>query len=421
MLRGAMPARAIDRHRPPSPAARGAVTALVLLTALNLFNLLDRYILPGVQPLVQREFHIDDARIGFVTTAFLITYMLVAPLTGWLGDRYPRKPLIVIGAVIWSLATLLTAFVHSYATLLVRHAVVGVGEATFSIFAPALLADYYPEAERNRVLTVFYLTIPVGGALGYLAGGTLGARYGWRAPFFLSSFPGLLLAALLWRLIAEPERGSADTLAASFDRATLAGLRRNPAYWTATLGMAAWTFAVGGISVFLPTFFVRFGGYSVAGAGTVAGAITVIDGVAGTLAGGWIGQRWLRSNPRALYLISAWSPLLALPFAAAAFFGGRGWLLPCAFAAEFLLFLNTGPLNTAIINAVGAPIRATAIAVELFVIHALGDALSPVLIGHVSDLSNLRLGLSITLVALAISAAILFAGARYAPPVAPTA
>ncbi|MGB9031456.1 MAG: MFS transporter, partial [Acidobacteriaceae bacterium] len=193
--------------------ARTAALALFLLTSLNLFNFIDRYVLPGVQPLIQREFHINDAQAGLLTSAFFFTYMLIAPLTGWLGDRFPRKPLIVAGALIWSAATLLTATVHSYHTLLIRHAAVGIGEATFSIFAPALLADFYPEEDRNRVLSIFYVTIPVGGALGYLTGGVLGDHYGWRMPFYVAAAPGVLIALAFWLFVREPQRGAADTLA----------------------------------------------------------------------------------------------------------------------------------------------------------------------------------------------------------------
>src|SRR6202000_585890 len=228
------------------------------------------------------EFGVNDAQIGLLTTAFFFTYMIAAPLTGWLGDRYPRRPLIVAGALIWSAATLLTATVHRYQTLLIRPAAVGIGEATFSIFAPALLADFYPEIDRNRVLSIFYITIPVGAALGYLTGGVLGQHYGWRAPFFMAALPGVLIAAAFWFLVEEPERGAADELKPTWNRSTVSGLVRNPAFWSATLGMAAWTFAVGGISTFLPTFFVRFGGYSVAAAGLVTGAITAVDGLLGT-------------------------------------------------------------------------------------------------------------------------------------------
>ncbi len=406
-----MPATGTRRITP----ARTAALALFLLTSLNLFNFIDRYVLPGVQPLIQREFRIDDARAGLLTSAFFFTYMLIAPLTGWLGDRFPRKPLIVAGALIWSAATLLTAFVHDYHTLLIRHAAVGIGEATFSIFAPALLADFYPEEDRNRVLSIFYLTIPVGGALGYLTGGVLGEHYGWRMPFYIAAAPGVLIALAFWLFVREPARGSADTLTATHDRASLWGLFTNPAFWTATLGMAMWTFAVGGISTWLPTFFHRFAGYSVAGSGIVAGEITVVDGLLATIAGGWIAQIWLRRNHRALYLVSAWSVLAAIPFGVFVFFGPPRLLLPAAWIAEFCLFLNTGPLNAAIVNSVAAPIRATAISVNLFVIHALGDAFSPGLIGRISDASNLRYGLGATLISLAVSGAILHGGSRFAP------
>ncbi len=403
---------------PRMTAARTAGIALFLLTSLNLFNFIDRYVLPGVQPLIQRDFRINDAQAGLLTSAFFFTYMVVAPLTGWLGDRLPRKPLIIIGALIWSAATLLTALVRSYETLLVRHAAVGIGEATFSIFAPALLADFYPEEDRNRVLTIFYLSIPVGGALGYLLGGGLGQRYGWRMPFYVAALPGVLIALGFWLFVREPQRGSADTVQATADRASFRGLFRNPAYWTATLGMAMWTFAVGGISTWLPTFFRRFAGYSVAGAGLTAGEITAVDGLLATIAGGWLAQIWLRRNHRALYLISAWSALLAIPFALAVFFGPARWLLPGAYLAEFCIFLNTGPLNAAIVNSVAAPIRSTAISLNLLVIHLLGDFPSPHLIGWISDRHNLRVGLGATLVSLAVSGVILLGGARFAPALA---
>ena len=410
-----MPASILRKSARPS-AAQTAGLALFLLTCLNLFNFIDRYVLPGVQPLVQKEFGVNDAQIGLLTTAFFFTYMIAAPLTGWLGDRYPRRPLIVAGALIWSAATLLTATVHSYHTLLIRHAAVGIGEATFSIFAPALLADFYPEIDRNRVLSIFYITIPVGAALGYLMGGVLGQRYGWRMPFFVAALPGVLIAAALWFFVKEPARGAADELKPTLDRTTVSGLVRNPAFWTATLGMAMWTFSVGGISTFLPTFFVRFGGYSVAKAGITTGAITAIDGLIGTVLGGWLGHLWLRKNHRALYLICAWSMLVAIPACAAAIFGPRSLLVPGVFVAELLLFLGNGPLNACIVNSVAAPIRSTAIAINLFVIHSLGDAFSPRLIGRVSDAtSSLRIGLGVTLVSLAIATIILFTGSRFAP------
>jgi MFS family permease len=390
---------------------------LALLIALNLLNYIDRYILPGEISLIQHEFHSTDQQIGALTTALFIFYMFTAPLTGWLGDRFPRKPLIVAGAVLWSLATLATAWVHDYTTLYIRHAIVGVGEATFGIFAPAVLADFYPERDRNRILSIFYLAIPVGAALGYLAGGQIGPLWGWRAPFFICAIPGLIIAALYGLFAHEPERGASDHTRPTINRNTFRGLVTNPAYLTATFGLAMLTFAMGGISAWVPEFLRRSAGLSLGGASWTVSVITVIDGIAGTLIGGWIAQRWLRTNHRALYLLSFWSVALTLPCGILVFFGPAAWAVPALFAAEFFLFLNTGPLNAAIVNSVNGPIRATAIACNLFIIHCFGDTFSPQIIGFISDRAgSLRIGLGATLIALVVSCIILSAGARFAPP-----
>jgi MFS family permease len=396
-----------------------ALLALVLLTSLNLFNYIDRFILPGVQTLVQSEFRINDEKIGELTTAFFVVYMLTAPLTGWMGDRFRRKPLIVAGALLWSALTLTTGLVHSYRELYIRHALVGIGEASFGIFAPALIADYFPETARNRVLSWFYIAIPVGAALGYAIGGVLGGHYGWRVPFYVSAIPGALIALCILFFMREPERGATERAAAPKDRVTFVdmffGLFKNPAYLTATFGMVLLTFSMGGISVYMPTFLHRFAGYSVGKAGLVMGASLALCGLVATGVGGWLAQRWLRRNNGALYLLSAWSLLLCIPFGLLAFYGATKWIVPAIVVAIFFLFLNTGPLNAAIVNSVTAKIRATAIALELLLIHLLGDAVSPKLIGRISDASSLRNGLAITLVSMLAGGLLLLWGSRFAP------
>ncbi len=401
--------RALRRNSIP------ALGTFLLLLALNLLNYIDRYILPGEVSLIQKEFGLTDQQIGALTTALFFCYMFTAPLTGWLGDRFPRKPLIVAGATLWSLATLASAWVHGYTTLYIRHALVGVGEATFGIFAPAIISDFYPERERNRVLSIFYIAIPVGAALGYVAGGQMGSLWGWRTPFLVCGIPGLVVALLYLFIGREPERGAADHLRPTPDRTSFIGLFRNAAFLTGTFGLATLTFAMGGISAWMPEFLRRSVGFSVASASQAVGAITVITGIAGTLTGGWIAQRWLRTNHRALYLLSFWSVVLTIPFGALLFFGPAAWAVPSLFAAEFFLFLNTGPLNTAIVNSVSAQVRATAIGLNLFIIHCFGDTFSPQIIGAISDRSNLRIGLGATLIALVVSSCILWAGAKVAP------
>jgi MFS family permease len=392
-----------------------AVVTLVLLIGLNLLNYIDRYILPGEVSLIKSEFHATDQQMGALTTALFVVYMLAAPLTGWLGDHFRRKPLIIAGAVLWSVATLTTVWVHDYWTLYIRHALVGVGEASFGIFAPAVLADFYPERERNRIFSIFYLAIPVGAALGYMAGGKMGSLWGWRAPFLICAIPGLIIAALYWVLGREPERGASDHVKATADRSTVLGLFKNPAFLTGTFGLAMLTFAMGGISSWIPEYLRRSAGMSVAHSSFVVGLVTVVDGIAGTAVGGWLAQRWLRTNHRALYLLSFWSVALTLPCGALLFFGPPAWVVPMLFVTEFFLFLNTGPLNAAIANSVSAPVRATAISLNLFIIHAFGDTFSPQIIGAISDRTNLRFALGTTLIFLVISGGILRMGARFAP------
>ena len=392
-------------------------TALVLLTALNLLNYIDRSVLNAVQPLIQSEFHVSDAQIGRLTTVFLIFYTLAAPFMGPLADRYSRRLIISLGAFAWSGATLLTAVTHSYDALLIRHTLVGVGEASFVTISPTVVADLFPESVRGRVLGFFYLAIPVGFALGYPIGGYFGTHYGWRVPFLLAGFPGFVLGALVL-LLPDPPRGQFDSLKETPERRSVSGLVRNPAFLTATFGMAMMTFAQGGLLVWMPTFLSRMRGYTLLQANNLFGVILAIDGTIASLAGGWLGDRLLRRTRSAYYLVSAASMGLGIPVMMIALFNRGPAMVPGIAVAGFLLLLNTAPLNAAVINSVGGHIRATAIAVNLFVIHFLGDAFSPWLIGKVSDKSSLESGFISTVVATALSSAILFYGMKFAPPVA---
>jgi MFS transporter, Spinster family, sphingosine-1-phosphate transporter len=391
-------------------------TALILLTALNLLNYIDRSVLFAVQPLVQTEFHLTNAEIGYLTSAFLLFYMVAAPFTGPLADRYSRKLIIAIGAFFWSGLTLLTAVTHSYQALLVRHTLVGIGEASFVTIAPTFVADLFPEEKRGRILGVFYLAIPVGTALGYVLGGNLGARFGWRFPFYVAAIPGFLLA-LMMIFIPEPPRGQFDSVRETVERGTIRGLTRNPAFWTATLGMAMMTFALGGIQVWMPTFLSTMRGYSLKAANQLFGGIIVLDGTLASLAGGWLGDRFLRRTKGSYYLVSAISMVLGVPVMIIALFARGRAMVPGILVAAFFLLLNTAPLNAALINSVGAHIRATAIAFNIFIIHLLGDVPSPTLMGWIADRRSLQVAFICPVIAMAVSSAILFYGMRFAPEV----
>ena len=389
-------------------------TALFLLTALNLLNYIDRSVLFAVQPLVQSEFHLTNTEVGYLTSAFLGFYMVAAPFVGPLADRYSRKRIIVLGAIFWSALTLLTAFTHTYWELLVRHTLVGVGEATFVTIAPTFVADLFPENKRGRIFGVFYLAIPVGTAAGYLLGGRLGPDFGWRFPFYIAAAPGFLLA-LAVAFLPEPSRGQFDSLQETPERSTLIGLARNPAFWAVTLGMAAGTFSLGGIQVWMPTFLVAARGYSLKEANEIFGAIVVDCVIEASLAGGWIGDRLLPHMKGSYYFVSALSMALGVPVMIVALFAKGPIMLPAIALAAFFLLVNTSPLNTALVNAVGSHIRATAIAVNIFLFHLFGDVPSPTLMGYVADRHSLQAAFILPVIAMALSSAILFYGMRFAP------
>jgi MFS family permease len=391
-------------------------TALALLTALNLLNYIDRSVLFAVQDLVKAEFHRSDAAFGLLTSVFFIFYMCAAPFMGPLSLRFSRKRVIVAGALVWSGATLLTAVTTNFNQLLIRHTLVGIGEASFVILSPTFVADMFPVEKRGRVMGVFYLALPVGTALGYLLGGVMGPKYGWRAPFYAGAAPGVLLALLLL-LLPEPALGQFDTPESKTkDRDTLRSLFHNPAFLTATLGMAMMTFALGGLQVWMPTFLYRAHGYSLLDANIIFGLSTICNGLVASLAGGWISDRLLRRTKSAHYLVSAVSLGLGIPAMCVALFASGRTMVVGIFVAEFLLLLNTGPLNAAVIDSVGPHVRAAALAVNIFVFHLLGDVPSPFLIGYISDKYSLRLAFVGPVIAIALSSAILFYGMRFAPP-----
>ncbi len=389
---------------------------LAVLTGLNILNYIDRNVLFAVQSDIKKEFLVSDGQIGALTSAFFFTYMIAAPLIGWVGDRFARKNIIVIGIFIWSGFTFLTWLVHDYNQLLFRHAIVGIGEASYATIAPTLIADSFPPLKRGRMLSIFYLGLPVGSAAGYFVGGYLAHYFSsWRAPFLAAGIPGFLLAILLW-LLPEPPRGQHEEHSPVDVWTLLRGLLRNGAFLTATLGMAMYTFAIGGMQAWIPTFLIRLRGMDLKSANIDFAIITIINGIGATLLGGWIGDRLLKRFAGAYYTFSGVAMLIAVPFMVAAIYTTGKLMFPAIFIAVFFILVGTGPSNAAVVNSVSASIRSTALAANVFVIHLLGDAFSPALIGRLSDRTgSLQIAFWMAFAAAALSGIIMLYGARFAP------
>jgi MFS transporter, Spinster family, sphingosine-1-phosphate transporter len=389
---------------------------LALLLAVNLLNYMDRQILYAVFPLIKEDFHLSDTELGLLGSAFMVCYMVSAPLLGWLGDRMRRVRLAAGGLIVWSIATAGAGIAPGYFSLLAARTVVGIGEASFGTVSPGLIADSFSRERRGRMLSYFYLAIPVGSAIGYLLGGILGHAFGWHAAFLMVGIPGLLLALPVW-LLHEPLRGERDPSACvpvPAARKNYASLFTNRAFILNTLAMAAMTFALGGLAQWVPTFLYREHGLDVQKANTLFGGITVLAGITGTLTGGWLGDYFQQQHGKGYLTVSGWGFILGAPVTAFALFThSLPSCIGAMFFAEFFLFLNTGPLNAVIVNVTNPGIRAMAFAVNIFFIHALGDAVSPTLLGWISDLHGLRTALLSTPIVILLAAFFCFICARY--------
>jgi MFS family permease len=374
--------------RPHRPLRAG--WALAALTGLNLFNYLDRQILPAVLTPVKAALHLTDSGLGTLQVAFMLGYFLTAPFFGYLGDRCSRRGLIVAGIAVWSLGTALSGWAPSLALLILFRVLVGLGEASYGTVSPTWIADLYAPARRNAAISVFYMAIPVGSALGYILGGLMAAHFGWRSAFFVAGAPGLLLALSLL-LLPEPARGASEPAGSRVVEPApgpggYARLLHCPDYLLVVAGYTAQTFAMGAFAFWAPTFLQRAHGLGLEEADHFFGGWLVLTGLVATLLGGWIATACQRRGPAGYARVLAASAVATVGAAWAAFaLTGRTPAEIALVAAMFLIFLPTGPINTLILETVPVAMRAAAMAASLFAIHALGDLWSPKLVGILSD------------------------------------
>ncbi|HVU36410.1 MAG TPA: MFS transporter [Opitutaceae bacterium] len=373
----------MDDRRPLWP-----IGSLVVLTGLNILDYVDRWVLASVFTPLKSDLHLRDEQLGMLQSAFTWGYFLTSPIFGYLGDRVPRRWLIAAGVAVWSCGTLLSGHAGTLTSLVLFRILVGFGEASFGTISPAWISDLFPRARRNNAISVFYLAIPVGSALGYVIGGTIAAHWGWRAAFEWVGYPGLALAGLLL-VLREPRRGASDdTPAGEQVRGwrSYAALVRLPRYLLVVAGYAAQTFALGGFAAWAPTFLIRIHHLSNEAANHFFGAAVAGTGLTATLAGGLLATRWQHRTAVGYELVLALSSVAAAPLAFAAFMlPGLGWAKVALIAAMFLLFFSTGPVNTLILETVPSSMRASAMAASIFSIHLFGDVWSPRLVGYFSD------------------------------------
>lgn len=444
---------------PARDAPSWALATFAVVFVMSLLDYTDRWVLAAVLPQLelppaQGGLGLSNEQSGWLATWFLVSYAAFSPLMGYAGDRMRRTRLLFFGVALWSLASVGSGLAQSYSQLRVARALLGIGEATYGVIAPTILMDLFRRETRSRVLSLFYLSMPLGGALGMTLGGWIGKHYGWHAAFFVVGVPGLI-AAFGMLALPEPVRGISEGVdaeklraheRAGASRADYIDLMVNSSYTYSVLGMAFYTFAIGGLAYYLPKFLIFGKGIEQVRATSLLGVTTLFAAITGMSAGGWLADRLAKRDPRALFVVPGVAMLASIPFIVMTIYAER---VPLIFAgvffSEVFMFINTGPCNAVIANVVMPGMRSAAYAVALFAVHVLGDIWSPPLMGWVSDTfgkrdamlsvfgrmlsavgalpstragrapENLMAGMLVVVPAVFLSGGVLLAGARHLP------
>ncbi len=399
-----------SEHKP------GARTALVLLLGINLFNYIDRQILAAVEPQIRDTFFSPTdpnamATTGILGTAFLVTYMLSAPALGWLSDRFSRWMIVGCAVVLWSIASGVSGLAATFGLLLLTRIFVGIGEGGYGPAAPTILADLFPIERRGRILAIFCSAIPVGSALGYVLGGWINTHFGWRWAFYAVAPPGVLLGLLCFT--QHDPRG----LRSKFSGIARPGwnhyltLFRTRSYVMNTLAQTAMTFAIGGLGFWIAAY-LRYREQPESGK-MIFGAITVVAGLGSTLLGGVLADKLRPRIPGSYFLVSGLGMLIAFPLFVAALFTPFPAAWSLMFAAIFFAFLNTGPSNTALANVSLPSIRATAFALNILIIHTLGDASAFPVIGYIGGHTNMNVAFLVVSGMMLLAGVLWLVGMKY--------
>ncbi len=441
------PALSTGRSVSVFPTIGGRYFALAVLFSMNLLNYVDRYSFFAVATQIKHDLHIQNKQYGVLSASFMIVYTLVTPMMGWLGDRYNRRVLLASGVGLWSLATVGTAFSNSFADMFFWRALLGLGEATYGSIAPALLSDLFSPRVRGRVMGLYFLALPLGGALGYGIGGWVAEAWHWRAAFWVVGLPGLL-AAVAGLLLNDPGRGASEGAMHAGDGhptrprfADYLDLFRTPTFLYNTAGMAAVTFTTGAYAVFGSDFYQTVHQMNVKDAGLWIGGMTAVAGLVGIGLGMWLPDLLLRFTRSAYLLLAALAVAAGtLPSLLALLDPDLNRSLILLFVAMVMGAMVLGPCNAVTANVVPPSRRAMGYSVSIFLIHLFGDISSPILIGFIADFfgrasvvasplgralsaigaepvkgSNLTVGMLSVVPVLVLGAFFFFLGSRHLP------
>ncbi|KAF1378892.1 hypothetical protein PFLUV_G00195220 [Perca fluviatilis] len=366
-----------EEKEKPAISPRRAYIAVAVLCYINLLNYTERYTIAGVLPNIQKFFNISDSTAALIQTVFICSFLLLAPLFGYLGDRYNRKYIMIGGLCVWLATAIGSSFVtESYFWLLMLlRAMVGIGEASYSTIAPTIIGDLFVGNQRSAMICVFYLCIPVGSGLGYITGAGVANLTGdWRWALTITPILGVVGLFLLVFLCPNPPRGAAETQGEGVTGQS--SYKEDVKY---LLKKAQVSQGIRQPCVQEPCDPID---------SYIFGAVTVVTGIVGACLGSGLSRRLRDKVPNADPLICAVGLLGSAPCLFITIFVASA-SIPATyvfiFIGELLISLNWAVLADILLYVVVPTRRSTAEALQISVLHLLGDAGSPYLVGAISD------------------------------------
>ena len=409
--------------REAAPASGYRYYVLAVLIFVYMLNFLDRQIVGILATPLKAEFGLTDAQFGLMGgLAFALLYSTLAIPIAWLADRFSRVWIMTAALTVWSGFTALCGAAGSFGQLFLCRMGVGVGEAGGVAPAYSLIADYFPKSQRARALAAYAFGIPIGTAAGTLVGGLLAATYGWRTAFIVVGLLGVLAAPLLRLTVRDPKRGGMDepvpvetatpapvaNLVAAPPKAppfgqVLKTLLPKPSFWLLSFGAAASSVCGYGVAAWLPSFFQRSFGLTLAETAWYYSGIALVGGLTGIWLGGAVADRLGRASRGAYPLVPAIAFLISVPCFLLAMNSGAiiSAVLPggdangaAALTLAFVIFLIPtglnlawlGPITASVQHLVPANMRTTASALFLLINNLLGIAVGIFYFGWMSDL-----------------------------------
>jgi len=359
---------------------------LAVLALINFVNFADRQVLNPLVPLLRQHFGVTDAQLGSLQMVLLVILALVSIPSGYLADRFSQPKIIAAGVLFWSIASMGSGLAPTFAMLFLARGFVGIGEAAYAPAAQSMISDSFSPGNRAMAQAIFASGMLLGGVAGLALGGIMGERQGWQHAFIIVGALGILPGLTAFKLHEPPRRPRSELTA-------FRELLRVPAFLAMIAAGTCVTFSSVSFVTWGIDYAMNYKNFSLKEAALSLASIALLSSVFGALAGGFVADRLQRRFVYGRVLTIAVAFLVAAPFLLLAIQSEeKRIVLAGFFVSMFFMSWYHGPTTAVIHDLTPQRAHATAIGIYMFVTQLVGG-LGPLLIGRISDVSDLQVGL----------------------------